>query len=179
MKELLLSKNVPHSLVEPLLKIHRSVQTNPQQRIQDVTEIIAELRFVYIPTQCGNFIISLSNRFHVIFFYFRDPMKDDDNVQAMEDDQEDTPEENMDETEYEEVRVVSKAEKDKMVEGQQKKKIEIAKIKVKLNILRDDLDKAVTSKDFVSAQDLQLEIGEYNSQKIFIIFFFMYFYKEM
>ena len=106
-------------------------------------------------------------------------MKDDDNVQAMEDDQEDTPEENMDETEYEEVRVVSKAEKDKMVEGQQKKKIEIAKIKVKLNILRDDLDKAVTSKDFVSAQDLQLEIGEYNSQKIFIIFFFMYFYKEM
>ena len=94
-------------------------------------------------------------------------MKDDDNVQAMEDDQEDTPEENMDETEYEEVRVVSKAEKDKMVEGQQKKKIEIAKIKVKLNILRDDLDKAVSSKDFVSAQDLQLEIGKYNLGKIF------------
>ena len=89
-------------------------------------------------------------------------MKDDDNVQAMEDDQEDTPEENMDETEYEEVRVVSKAEKDKMVEGQQKKKIEIAKIKVKLNILRDDLEKAVTNKDFLSAQDLQLEIGKFN-----------------
>ena len=44
-KELLLNKNVPHSLVEPLLKIHRSVQTNPQQRIHDITEIIAELRY--------------------------------------------------------------------------------------------------------------------------------------
>ena len=105
-------------------------------------------------------------------------MKDDDNVQAMEDDQEDTPEENMDETEYEEVRVVSKAEKDKMVEGQQKKKIEIAKIKVKLNILRDDLDKAVTSKDFVSAQDLQLEIGKYNlGVKICSKFYNFFFFK--
>ena len=103
-------------------------------------------------------------------------MKDDDNVQAMEDDQEDTPEENMDETEYEEVRVVSKAEKDKMVEGQQKKKIEIAKIKVKLNILRDDLDKAVTSKDFVSAQDLQLEIGKYNLGKKFCSKFYNFFF---
>ena len=42
-KELLLDKNVPHSLVEPLLKIHRSVQDDPQQRIQDIAEIIAEL----------------------------------------------------------------------------------------------------------------------------------------
>lgn len=43
-KELLLSKNVPYSLVEPLVKVHQSVQGNAQQRIQDITEIVAELR---------------------------------------------------------------------------------------------------------------------------------------
>ena len=44
MKELLLRTNVPHTFVEPLMKIHRTVQTNGQQRIQDVAEIISELR---------------------------------------------------------------------------------------------------------------------------------------
>ena len=43
-KELLLKPSVPHSLVKALMKIHRTVQTNPQQRIQDVAEIISELR---------------------------------------------------------------------------------------------------------------------------------------
>jgi hypothetical protein len=47
-----------------------------------------------------------------------------------------------------------------MVEGQQKKKVEIAKIKVKLMILRDDIDKAIDAKDFMKAQDLQLEIDD-------------------
>ena len=60
----------------------------------------------------------------------------------------------------------SKAEKDKMVEGQQKKKVEIAKIKVKLNILRDDLENAIRDKDFLKAQDLQLDVDDLDSKLI-------------
>ena len=60
----------------------------------------------------------------------------------------------------------SKAEKDKMVEGQQKKKVEIAKIKVKLNILRDDLENAIRDKDFLKAQDLQLDVDDLDSKVI-------------
>ena len=132
-KELLLDKNVPHSLVEPLLKIHRSTQNDPQQRIQDIAEIIAELM---------------------------NSMKaeGDDDTEEMEEDKEE--EEKVVEEESFVVPSTSKAEKDRMVEGQQKKKVEIAKIKVKLNILRDDLENAIKEKDFLKASELQLDIGE-------------------
>ena len=76
-------------------------------------------------------------------------------------------EENKEESEDEEnVPSTSKAEKDKMVEGQQKKKVEIAKIKVKLNILRDDLENAIRDKDFLKAQDLQLDVNDLDSKLI-------------
>ena len=76
-------------------------------------------------------------------------------------------EENKEESEDEEnVPSTSKAEKDKMVEGQQKKKVEIAKIKVKLNILRDDLENAIRDKDFLKAQDLQLDVDDLDSKLI-------------
>merc|ERR1719273_2901060 len=55
---------------------------------------------------------------------------------------------------------VSKAEKDRMLENQTKKKVEIAKIRVKLNVLKDDLETAVRERDFMKAQDLQMEIDE-------------------
>ena len=54
----------------------------------------------------------------------------------------------------------SKAEKDRMLENQQKKKVEIAKIRVKLNVLKDDLEIAVRERDFMKAQDMQMEIDE-------------------
>ena len=80
---------------------------------------------------------------------------------------ENTSEENKEESEDEEnVPSTSKAEKDKMVEGQQKKKVEIAKIKVKLNILRDDLENAIRDKDFLKAQDLQLDVDDLDSKLI-------------
>ena len=78
-------------------------------------------------------------------------------------------EENKEESEDEDeenVPSTSKAEKDKMVEGQQKKKVEIAKIKVKLNILRDDLENAIRDKDFLKAQDLQLDVDDLDSKLI-------------
>ena len=77
-------------------------------------------------------------------------------------------EENKEESEEDEENVpsTSKAEKDKMVEGQQKKKVEIAKIKVKLNILRDDLENAIRDKDFLKAQDLQLDVDDLDSKLI-------------
>ena len=129
-KELLLKKNVPHSLVEPLMKIHRLVQVNPQQQIQDIAEIISELR---------------------------DPMKDDLKITEQDEDEEEPEAAAV-------VEGMSKAEKDRMVEGQQKKKVEMAKIKVKLNILKDDLDAAIRNKDFVKAQDFQLEMDELEEQ---------------
>ena len=47
-----------------------------------------------------------------------------------------------------------------MLENQQKKKVEIAKIRVKLNVLKDDLEIAVRERDFMKAQDMQMEIDE-------------------
>ena len=123
-KELLLKKIVPHSLVEPLMKIHRTIQTNPQQQIQDIAEIISELR---------------------------DPMKE------MNTEQENDEEQAM---EIAEEKGTSKAEKDRMLEGQHKKKLEIAQIKFQLIELKDDLDRAITDKDFVKAQDVQLKLDE-------------------
>ena len=126
-KDLLLRKNVPFTLVKPLMQIHRLVQTNPQQRIQDIAEIIAELR---------------------------DPMKEDQS-------QEENLEEMMvEENGDEQPQIASKAEKDRMSENQQKKRVEIAQIKVKLNVLRDELEDAIRGKDFMKAQELQLEINE-------------------
>ena len=78
-------------------------------------------------------------------------------------------EENNDEEDEDEEEIVpstSKAEKDKMVEGQQKKKVEIAKIKVKLNILRDDLENAIRDKDFLKAQDVQLDVEDLDTKLI-------------
>ena len=126
-KDLLLRKNVPFTLVKPLMQIHRLVQTNPQQRIQDIAEIIAELR---------------------------DPMKED---QSQEENLEEMMEE---ENGDEQPQIASKAEKDRMSENQQKKRVEIAQIKVKLNVLRDELEDAIRGKDFMKAQELQLEINE-------------------
>ena len=127
-KDLLVQKNVPFTLVKPLMQIHRLVQTNPQQRIQDIAEIIAELR---------------------------DPMRDE------AEDQESTENNSMDaEEETLAVKTLSKAEKDRMSENQQKKRMEIAKIKVKLNVLRDNLEEAIREKQFMQAQELQLEINE-------------------
>ena len=79
---------------------------------------------------------------------------------------EENKEESEDEEDEENVPSTSKAEKDKMVEGQQKKKVEIAKIKVKLNILRDDLENAIRDKDFLKAQDLQLDVDDLDSKLI-------------
>ena len=88
-------------------------------------------------------------------------MKAEENVEKT------NSEENKEESEDEEnVPSTSKAEKDKMVEGQQKKKVEIAKIKVKLNILRDDLENAIRDKDFLKAQDLQLDVDDLDSKLI-------------
>ena len=119
------------------MKIHRTVQNNPQQRIQDVAEIISELR---------------------------DPMKVDKIVEEDLEQQKEVKEENDEKEEAmeseESSQGISKAEKDRMAENEQKKKVEIAKIKVKLNVLKDDLDTAIRNKDFVQAQNLQLEIDE-------------------
>ena len=116
------------------MQIHRLVQTNPQQRIQDIAEIIAELR---------------------------DPMRDE----IVSEDKESTAvgsemENDSMDAEEPQPKTMSKAEKDRMSENQQKKRMEIAKIKVKLNVLRDDLEEAIRGKQFMKAQELQLEINE-------------------
>ena len=98
------------------------------------------------------------------FNLYRDPMKAEEKVEKTN--SEENKEESEDEEDEENVPSTSKAEKDKMVEGQQKKKVEIAKIKVKLNILRDDLENAIRDKDFLKAQDLQLDVDDLDSKLI-------------
>lgn len=103
----------------------------------------------------------MKNYISTFFNLYRDPMKAEEKVEKT------NSEENKEESEDEEnVPSTSKAEKDKMVEGQQKKKVEIAKIKVKLNILRDDLENAIRDKDFLKAQDLQLDVDDLDSKLI-------------
>ena len=124
------------------MKIHRTVQNNPQQRIQDVAEIISELRdplismIVEKEVEDGN----------EVFF---DAVEEA--IPAAASEIGTAPQCNQG---------ISKAEKDRMLENQQKKKVEIAKIRVKLNVLKDDLETAVREKDFMRAQDLQMEIDE-------------------
>ncbi len=108
------------------MKIHRTVQTNSQQRITEIAEIISELR---------------------------DPMKAEEEEKMDDVKQEESEEE----AEAEEM---SKAEKDRMLSKENSKRVDIGKLVVKLDELKDDLEKAIRAKEFLKAQDLQLEIDE-------------------
>lgn len=137
-KELLANRHVPSVFVEKLMKIHRVVQTNAQVRIQEVAEIIAELR---------------------------DPMKDDrsrlndaNQKEEEEDDGADKSCQDMIVDSHEPK--FSKAEMDRREEIQRKKQVEVAKIRVQLNILRDDLESAIQNQNFVEAQELKLKIDQ-------------------
>ena len=54
----------------------------------------------------------------------------------------------------------SKAERAAMEEANRKKKVQIAKVKVQLNELKNDQDEAIANKDFVRAQQLNLEMEQ-------------------
>ena len=54
----------------------------------------------------------------------------------------------------------SKAEKAAMEESNRRKKVQIAKVKVQLNELKNDQDEAIANKDFVRAQQLNLEMDQ-------------------
>ena len=91
------------------MKIHRTVQTNSQQRITEIAEIISELR---------------------------DPMKAEEEEKMDDVKQEESEEE----AETEEM---SKAEKDRMLSKENSKRVDIGKLVVKLDELKDDLELAV------------------------------------
>ena len=62
------------------------------------------------------------------------------------------------ETQRDELQV--KAERAAMEEANRKKKVQIAKVKVQLNELKNDQDEAIANKDFVRAQQLNLEMEQ-------------------
>ena len=55
---------------------------------------------------------------------------------------------------------VSSKDKKSYEDQQRKKKVEAAKIKVKLNILQQELEDAIQSKNFMEAQEIKLKMDE-------------------
>ena len=123
-RDLLTSKKIPIGFTEPSVRVLGEVQQNPNSRIQEIAEIISELR---------------------------EEEDDDDNVRVIN--------ETLDtEGEEEEEECLTKGEKEKLEENQRKKQVEAAKLRVKLNILKNDLDNAISSQDFIKAQEIKIEM---------------------
>eukprot|EP00095_Tigriopus_kingsejongensis_P007924 maker-scaffold1210_size55525-snap-gene-0.21 protein:Tk07924 transcript:maker-scaffold1210_size55525-snap-gene-0.21-mRNA-1 annotation:"condensin complex subunit 3-like" len=108
-KDLLLSPKVHTSFVESLMSIFAVVRTNQDTRIQEVAEIIAELR---------------------------DPMKVEQGASQKE------PNDPMNLEES----------------GQESQCVQLAKVRVKLNVVKNDMDDAIQSRDFLRAQQFKLEM---------------------
>ena len=57
-------------------------------------------------------------------------------------------------------KVLSKAELARREDAQRKKQVEMAKVRVQLNILKNDLEEAIQNQDFVKAQLIKLEMDK-------------------
>ena len=152
-RDLLLSRKVTTDFVDPVMRIFTVVQSSPTSRIQEIAETIAELREPLLT---------------------RDTQKQDDQKdEGFEGEEEmgDNKEENyarmIDETLESEFdvmesanKVLSKAELARREDAQRKKQVEMAKVRVQLNILKNDLEEAIQNQDFVKAQLIKLEMDK-------------------
>jgi hypothetical protein len=60
---------------------------------------------------------------------------------------------------------LTKAEKAAMDEVNRKKRVEIAKVKVQLNILKNDMEDSIQNKDFLRAQQIKLEMEQLDEEQ--------------
>ncbi len=125
-KDLMANKRVPAAFVEPLMEIFAKIRTDSESRIQEVAEIISELR---------------------------DPLRSDEEMMAAPVSEAATP------------AGPTKAEMAKMEAANKSKKVAIAKIRVKLTELKDEIDEAIQNKDFVRAQQVKLEMEQLEEEQ--------------
>ncbi len=122
--------------IEPLMSVFAAVRTDTEGRIREVAEIIAELRDpLRAPGEDANATTATAAGGGG-----GSPGAAGQKAPAVET----TP------------AAVIKARE----EENRRKQIEIAKVRVRLNILKNDLDEAVQNKDFVRAQELKMEMEE-------------------
>ena len=111
------------------MKVFCVIRSNVDERIQEVAEIISEMR---------------------------DPMqvKGDENKEGV-----------LALSVHNTPKGPTKAEKAAMEEANRRKKVQIAKVKVQLNELKNDQDEAIANKDFVRAQQLNLEMDQLKGEQ--------------
>ena len=65
----------------------------------------------------------------------------------------------------EEPRVLTKAEIERKQMETRKKQVAVAKVKVQLNMLKNDLQEAIQNQDFLRAQELKVEIDKLDEEQ--------------
>ena len=149
-RDLLSNPKVPSGFTDPVTRVLAYVQTNPNSRIQEVAEIIAELREPLLyPTQKPVNGTQDGNNEDL-----------DDTVRRVDETMSDAEEPK--ETDN---RVLSKAEIEKREIEQRKKQVAMAKVRVQLNILKNDLQDAIQNQDFVRAQEIKIEIDKLDDEQ--------------
>ncbi|TRY70433.1 hypothetical protein TCAL_09294 [Tigriopus californicus] len=131
-KDLMSSSKVHASFIEPLMTIFAVVRNNPDDRIQEVAEIIAELRDPMKLEQSSGAAGKVTNTFEEM------------------------------ETES---KAESKADRDKREELQRKKQVAIAQVRVKLNIMKNDMEDAIQNRDFMTAQNCKVEMDKLEAEQ--------------
>ena len=146
-REILLSRKVTTDFVDPVMRVFTIVQGSPTSRIQEIAEIIAELREP---------LLSRDNEDRDANDQGDEGFGDsDDEVKAVDETAQ---------SEFEALenanKVLSKAEQYKREEEQKKKQVAIAKVRVQMNILKDDLEDAIQNQDFMKAQQIKIDMDK-------------------
>ena len=147
-KDLMAHKKVTTPFIEPLMEIFTTIRTNTDARIQEVTEIIAELR---------------------------DPMKEDKTGPLEEKPEAPGQANNTDEASSKSLASADDQRRYAMLipfhmvaiqtllyffvfYAHPRKQVQIAQVRVQLNILKNDMEEAVQNKDFLKAQNIKIEM---------------------
>jgi len=122
-KDLLASAKTPASFINALVTVFTKVEKNPQSRIDQVAEIISELK---------------------------DPLDEDpeDDTAGFHSAQE-TP-------------VLPSRQDEEVIRAKQ---LQIAKLRVDMNLLRDQLDEAVTGQNFLEAQQIKAQMDQLEEEQ--------------
>ena len=93
-------------------------------------------------------------------YYFFQIGCDDEDRRTVVEETDDEEEEIM-----EEPRVLTKAEIERKQMETRKKQVAVAKVKVQLNMLKNDLQEAIQNQDFLRAQELKVEIDKLDEEQ--------------
>ena len=145
-REILLSRKVTTDFVDPVMRVFTVVQGSPTSRIQEIAEIIAELREPLLSRDNEN------------------RNTNDQGDEGFGDSEEDRAVDETLQSEFDAMenanKVLSKAEQVKKEEEQRKKQVAMAKVRVQINILKDDLEDAIQNQDFMKAQQIKSDMDK-------------------